>query len=1142
MKNERIASLSLVSLFVISLFSVVNMTGTVDEPIENLEDESLVQNPSQATSPGHVVFGQYISSDNCGHCSKTGGGSDAHHSIKLNHPDEYVYITYMSAAFSDTDTSRAGNTGPYNWAWSTSGAPDAYFGDRIDKRQSGANAQYTTYDALYSAGGGMHSAVNDYSMSASISQNSGNYDIGISYKYKGTGTAASNMKLYAALVDKDCTGYSYSSGIPHGYNCWMAWLTDNDTYKSKNGGTGTSFKSVTVTGTEQTETWSSVPTSVVPGGFNKAIVIGVLMSGNQVSVGGNQAHVYHAIDSTMGPMIDVGITDVEVLNQAGGDGYINGDLLDAEVEITNLGDEPYNSGGTLKIYSFVDNVETEVGSASVNSLGVGATQTESVTIDTSNFPANVWSASVKARLLSISGDKVMSNNLVMGQVMHDMVPDAREPRVIGNTEIDREMQFFVEAKANHNDAVDNTSTTTFALEYSQHGVNSWFGDTVSRGDQVISEGTANERREYLISPDNSMAAGFYDLRLKAVDSRGQESDWYVNENAFRLMNAKPVITAEPIPTVKRSIDTRIDMSAHVNDAETPLGQLSITSSDSEFLGWYPADGEIEVRFDEINYVGGEPVQSGIEITVNDGEGDTYGTLLFNIIENGQPRWSPISTMNLDEDSSDSIELRTLITDTDEDGNPSPIDDMILAITDNSNQNLVTAEITNFILYVDTVDEDLTGESILTLRASDGIKFSETTVKVVVSNVNDAPRLDIEDLDSLKIKKGVTESIDLLSKVTDVDGDLNYVDVQVSTLEQSAIDYNPGNGILELTWDRTGQHTVTIRLSDRYDSNTYTIVVDVYDSVPLTVSTDFSDDSIFHVEVANTLVGETPQMHLFQNDASLQFASVITDWQICSLADGVCYELISVNHPSISTQNEDGQSSWTFEVDFDRTTDGLLFQDQVKLSAIEAVDMSGDDYKWKGSIEWNILEFPVLIEEMDKPTLDIHIAELNLELTNVEKRIESEGESTELLEEKQEIEKSLSDACALELADCKVDDPELDPKPKGDGEGDDAKASGENSESSNVLVVVAVIVMVIVIGLLVMLMFVRSKETEQLVDFTKQLPAMDNVANSMYGGTQQLFTQPVVPAGPPLPATGLPPGWTMEQWQYYGQQYLDSLQQ
>jgi hypothetical protein len=28
------------------------------------------------------------------------------------------------------------------------------------------------------------------------------------------------------------------------------------------------------------------------------------------------------------------------------------------------------------------------------------------------------------------------------------------------------------------------------------------------------------------------------------------------------------------------------------------------------------------------------------------------------------------------------------------------------------------------------------------------------------------------------------------------------------------------------------------------------------------------------------------------------------------------------------------------------------------------------------------------------------------------------------------------------------------------------------------------------------------------------------------------------ASPPLPEGGLPPGWTQEQWQYYGQQYLD----
>jgi hypothetical protein len=28
-------------------------------------------------------------------------------------------------------------------------------------------------------------------------------------------------------------------------------------------------------------------------------------------------------------------------------------------------------------------------------------------------------------------------------------------------------------------------------------------------------------------------------------------------------------------------------------------------------------------------------------------------------------------------------------------------------------------------------------------------------------------------------------------------------------------------------------------------------------------------------------------------------------------------------------------------------------------------------------------------------------------------------------------------------------------------------------------------------------------------------------------------------GPPLPPSGLPEGWTMEQWEHYGQQYLDS---
>ena len=42
-----------------------------------------------------------------------------------------------------------------------------------------------------------------------------------------------------------------------------------------------------------------------------------------------------------------------------------------------------------------------------------------------------------------------------------------------------------------------------------------------------------------------------------------------------------------------------------------------------------------------------------------------------------------------------------------------------------------------------------------------------------------------------------------------------------------------------------------------------------------------------------------------------------------------------------------------------------------------------------------------------------------------------------------------------------------------------------------------------------------------------------------------YAAPVEPAvantGPPLPATGLPEGWTMEQWNYYGEQWLAANQ-
>ena len=78
-----------------------------------------------------------------------------------------------------------------------------------------------------------------------------------------------------------------------------------DTYKSKSLRFGSAL--LALTNIHIPIGLDSVPAAVVPGGTRKAIVVGVLMSGNTVSVGGSSPHVYHAIDSTMGPKMDLSI-------------------------------------------------------------------------------------------------------------------------------------------------------------------------------------------------------------------------------------------------------------------------------------------------------------------------------------------------------------------------------------------------------------------------------------------------------------------------------------------------------------------------------------------------------------------------------------------------------------------------------------------------------------------------------------------------------------------------------------------------------------------------------------------------------------------------------------------------------------------
>jgi hypothetical protein len=60
------------------------------------------------------------------------------------------------------------------------------------------------------------------------------------------------------------------------------------------------------------------------------------------------------------------------------------------------------------------------------------------------------------------------------------------------------------------------------------------------------------------------------------------------------------------------------------------------------------------------------------------------------------------------------------------------------------------------------------------------------------------------------------------------------------------------------------------------------------------------------------------------------------------------------------------------------------------------------------------------------------------------------------------------------------------------------------------------------GLVGLLLFIRRKQT-------------DTTPASAFATTPHMTQQPQV--GPPLPAEGLPQGWTMEQWAWYGEDFL-----
>jgi len=451
----------------------------------------------------------------------------------------------------------------------------------------------------------------------------------------------------------------------------------------------------------------------------------------------------------------------------------------------------------------------------------------------------------------------------------------------------------------------------------------------------------------------------------------------------------------------------------------------------------------------------------------------------------------------------------------------------------TNPDLIVFTLEGYVLGFEATDDDVNGQAIVTLRASDGEQISEQTMLVQINPANDAPRIDMENIETIQIKRNEQMVIDIVSRITDIDNPAAEAFLTVTPSEAGSARYNLLTGLLTLQFEQVGSQTVTLEVMDKYDTSSYTMDINVYDALPLTLSTESNGDGQIFADMSNTYIGQTPTMTMTLMDGAPVFTYISVTWNVCNDLTGTCDGLLSyeldVSKSSEGWVNQLEMASLVFEGQSARE-DGSRDRDYYELEVL-ATDDQGEDYKTLTKLKWRITETAPTPAEMDEMTFFTYLADLTTTKSSIEETIAgSTGDTTELEADLATIETQLDAACNDPRAECQSD-----------------SASGATSELTEGLPIetIGFAVIGVIIALLIGLLMTRGKKEDVVENWnTGTVPANDMVANSMYGGAQEIFQAPapVIPqqvaAGPQLPATGLPAGWTMEQWAYYGQQYLD----
>ena len=667
----------------------------------------------------------------------------------------------------------------------------------------------------------------------------------------------------------------------------------------------------------------------------------------------------------------------------------------------------------------------------------------------------------------MGSDRNSSNDYADEVALHDLPPTPSQPSATGSTTFERGDSVQFETSALPNDLIDDIYSMTPQMEYSRTGENTWGSSWIS--DPVMEGSGANTIYVHTIQTPPNADSGKYDTRVSWEDAAGQQSEWLVTSEAFELRNALPRVLNNNdagfvgTPTVKIDATETVSLVGLVSDAETPLSMLSITSSDPEFKGWNSATSQITVLFDSIlEDSTGNPIPQGISISIDDGEDVNNGLLLFNVIENGAPRWSPIPTQAVFEGGSASTILTGFLSDTDENGEPVSPSDLSLSIVSNSNEELVYVSISGQTLTAITANEDFNGVAEVIVMADDGAKSSQTSVVFFVINVNDAPEANISSLEGMTLKSGEQVSIGILPLISDVDDPDEEIWVDVDTSIPGSAQFDHINGVLNMMWEEPGEHNVKLTLIDSHgDWSSSQFIVTILDAKPLSWGTDF-DQGDLDVILEDFALGNNPTVTISYSGTTALVDPEVR-WSICNGIVGICH----------SAGLSDGLGPFMVT---SSSGSGLSMGDYLTLS-VKAVDSDG----WDRSTP----------EQMD----------ILVPTTN-----------------------------NLEPAVPEVEDDD-------DTSADQQSSSGDSGISS-IEIVVAILILMVFIGggTMAGLYFSGAIGRDRKEESKPPYSAPQHFSQPQHEETVDFEQQEEI--HPPLPEGGLPSGWTMEQWKYYGEEYLE----